>query len=80
MNDTSPKAADDYERIIMACSPEERLRMGCSMFDTAKELVKMAVLDQNRNADSKEIKRKIFLRFYGQEFDEAQKRKILECL
>jgi hypothetical protein len=64
----------------MAKSPEERLIMGCSMFDAAKEIARSSIMEENPKISPREIKEKIFLRFYGREFDEDRKKKILDAL
>ena len=80
MNDTSPKITAYYDRMIMERSPQDRLRMGCSMFDTAKEIVRSSILEADPHISAPELKKKIFLRFYGQDFEAEQKIKIIEAL
>jgi len=80
MNDTNPIAALHFRRLIMAKSREERLLMGCSMFDTAKEIVKDAIVNHNPGIAAKKLKEEIFLRFYGMEFNKAEKEKILNAI
>ncbi len=80
MNDTNPKVASKFRQLIMAKSQEERLLMGFSMFDTAKHIVKAAILNQNPGISSEARKREIFLRFYGSDFSEIEKDKILSVL
>ena len=78
VNDTSPAAASQFRKLIMAKSREERLVMGCSMFDTAKQIVKDSILNQNPRVTPRRIKKEIFLRFYGMEFNISEKKKILK--
>ncbi len=80
MNDTSEKVDAYFRGLLMKKSPQERLRMGCSMFDTAKAIVRSSILERNPKSSSRKIKREIFLRFYGQDFQQEQRRKILETL
>ena len=77
MNDTSPKMTAYYDRMIMERSPQERLRMGCSMFDTAKQIVHSAIIS---SVFTKQNRQEVFLRFYGHDFNEQEKNKILESL
>ncbi|MDC4203121.1 MAG: hypothetical protein MPW13_01790 [Candidatus Manganitrophus sp.] len=51
--------------------------MGFSMFDMARKQVLASILNQNPNADSKEIRKQLFLRFYGQDFTPEECEKIL---
>ena len=73
MNDTSPKITAYYDRMIMERSPQDRLRMGCSMFDTAKQII-------ISSAFTKQNRKDLFLRFYDHDFNEQEKNKILESL
>lgn len=75
MNDTQPAIDSHFRRLVMAKSGEERLRMGCSMFDAAKEIVKSAILDYDPGITAVELKKEFFLRFYGLEFSRRKKRK-----
>lgn len=80
MNDTSQRMEEKYFELLMQRSGEERLKMGCSMYDTAKEIVKSSILEKEKDITALELKKKIFLRFYGHEFTEARRQKILEAL
>ena len=80
MNDTSPAVNAHFESLIMQKSAEERLRMGCSMFDAAKQIVKSSSLETNPSIQEKQMRREIFVRFYGQEFTESQRNGILMAL
>lgn len=80
MNDTSALMTAKYYRLIMARSNAERLRMGCSMFDTAKKIVRSAILNRNPKITAGGMKAEVFLRFYGSEFSETEQAKILNGL
>ena len=80
MNDTSLKASEQFQRLLMRKRPEERLRMGCSMFDAAKTMAMSSILGQFPGISSMDMKKKIFLRFYKEEFSEIQREKILNAL
>lgn len=77
MNDTSLEVAALFEDLIMAKSNEQRLLMGCSMYDTAKQIVRSAIYNQHPQITPEEMKKQIFLRFYGLDFSQADKEKIL---
>jgi len=66
--------------MLLARSPEERLKMGCSMGATARALVRASVLAQDPHASPAALRRALFLRFYGHDFDEAQRERIMERL
>ena len=77
MNDTSPEMEKRYHAMLMERSGKERLEMGCSMYDAARAIVKSSILNDTPGLTERELKEKIFLRFYGLDFSEAQKRKII---
>ncbi|MDP8262792.1 MAG: hypothetical protein P9M13_05760 [Candidatus Ancaeobacter aquaticus] len=80
MKDTSDAIAVRFQDMIMRRNPAERLLMGCSMYDTAKQIVKSSILNQNQGITPQKLKEEIFLRFYGMEFSESEKKKILSAL
>ena len=80
MNDTSPDMESRYRAMIMERSGEERLKMGCSMFDAAKALMQAGILDQNPHTSPAEIRRYLFMQLYGHEFDADSRRKILAAI
>jgi len=77
MNDTSPEMEKRYHAMLMRRSGQERLKMGCSMYDAAKQIVKSSILNESPGLTESELKEKIFLRFYGLDFSQAQKQKII---
>lgn len=80
MNDTSPEMEKRYHTMLMERSGEERLKMGCSMYDAARAIVRSSILNENPGLTESELKEKIFLRFYGLDFSETEKRKIIAGL
>lgn len=80
MKDTSDKIWSRYNKIMMQKTGEERLLMGCSMFDAAKEIVRSSLISKSPNLDTQSLKRNIFLRFYGHEYSEAELNNIIMSL
>jgi hypothetical protein len=76
MNDTNPEMAAQFRNLMKAKSNEQRLLMGCSMFDTAKQTTQSAIYNQRPSITPQEMRKEIFLRFYGQQFSRAEKEKI----
>jgi hypothetical protein len=66
--------------MLLRRSPEERLKMGCSMDATARILVRASVLAQDPQASPTAVRRALFLRFYGHEFDVVERERILARL
>jgi hypothetical protein len=69
-----------YRAMLLARSPEDRLKMGCSMSATARALVRASVLAQDPQASPVALRRALFLRFYGHEFKAAERERILAWL
>ncbi len=66
--------------MLLQRSSGERLVMGCSMHATAQALVRASVLAKNPLASPAEVRRALFLRFYGEEFDARERGRILAWL
>jgi hypothetical protein len=66
--------------MLLARSPEERLKMGCSMGATARALARASVLARDPHATPGAVRRALFLRFYEHEFDETQRKRIMASL
>jgi Uncharacterised protein family (UPF0158) len=75
--DTPPEFMQRYRAMLLARSPEERLKMGCSMGATTRALLRASVLAQDPHASPAAVRRALFLRFYGHEFDASERERIL---
>ena len=80
MFDTHPDVEIRFRKLIMSKSGEQRLLMGCSMFDAAKKIVQSAMASQQPEITAQEMREGTFLRFYGQEFSQTDREKILSVL
>ena len=78
MKDTSPEIEVLFYQMMMKKSGQERMMMGFSMFDMARMQVEAGIRANKPDATIQEIKREIFLRFYGQEFSLEEQEKILK--
>ena len=74
MNDTTPEIESRLDEIYERKSGEEKLLICLKMFETAREIVISSLL---KNISERELQKKIFLRFYGNDFGENEKVKIL---
>ncbi len=63
----------------MALTPEQRLRMGCEMFDTARALAE-AGLANEPNPQNLSLRSRLFLRLYGRDFSIEEQEKIIRAL
>jgi hypothetical protein len=75
MNDTFPEAQKIQDELFARLSGEERLLMGLEMFVTARKIVLSSFPE---NLTGNEINKRLFLRFYGSDFSEEEKDKILK--
>lgn len=76
MKDT-PKHIEELVRtMMMARTGEERMRMGCSMFDAAQAMARASLA----HLPERDMRVQLFKRFYGSEFDEETSAKIIERL
>ncbi len=78
MNDTSSFIEKRFREMMMEKSGEERLKMGFSMFNDARKMVIASICKTTQNCNSEEIRKLIFLRFYGDEFSKEIREKILK--
>ena len=77
MNDTSPEIEKMLRVKYMSLSGFERVQIGSSMFESAKKIVESSL---PKELPPVEKKIQMFLRFYGQEFSEVEKNKIINRL
>ena len=77
MNDTHPSIAAEYHERLMSQSNETRLLMGSRMFDACREIV---MASMPKDLTERELRVRLFLRFYGSDFDEKTREKIVHHL
>jgi hypothetical protein len=80
VKDTAPEIERLHRQLLLERSREERLKMGCSMHAMARELIVASVLEKDPQASPAALRRAIFLRFYGREFDAATRERIIARL
>lgn len=66
-----------YRAMLMRRTGEARLIMGCAMRDTARAFVEASLRELDPQATAVTIRKGLFLRFYGHEFDESTCQEIL---
>lgn len=80
MTDTNKKMDKIYITMMQKKTNEERLIMGCSMFDTAKAIVLSSINNNLKILNENNIKVELFLRFYAVDYTDIEKQKIIKCL
>jgi hypothetical protein len=80
MNDTSPALEERYRATLMQRTGEERLIMGCGMRDAARAIMEASFLEQDPCASIATLRKGLFLRLYGHEFDAETRTKILAAI
>ncbi len=68
MKDTSDEMLIKWHGMLDALSPEERVRMTCSMFDFAREIVTASIQNEVPDISHGDLERRILHRFYGVDF------------
>jgi hypothetical protein len=79
MKDTSTAIDQLFTNKLLALEPEERLAMACRMYSAAKALVRAGIA-KGGDMSAAEMRISVFLRLYGQDFDQAKQAKILSRL
>jgi len=78
--DTPPDVEAQFDALLAARSGPERVRMMSEMFDMARALV-LADLRRTRGSMTEaEVRQALFERLYHDDFDEEERRRILERL
>ena len=80
MKDTPPEVDVRYRAMLMQQSGAERFLMGCEMRETARALVEASIRKQDPQATPEAVRKGLFLRFYGHEFDVDSREKILAAI
>ena len=80
MKDTSPEMDARYRMLLMQRSGEDRLKMGCAMRETVRAFVEASIREQDPQATPETVRKRLFLRFYGHEFDGDSRAKILAAI
>jgi hypothetical protein len=80
MTDTPLEVESRYHALLMALPAERRLRMASSMSATARTLVLASALTRDPGASEAELRRTLFLRFYGDDFTPRDRERILAWL
>ena len=78
MKDTSPEMEARLRELFRQRSGAERVRMGCEMFSTARVIMTSSLEAQGYRG--MELRKQIFLRTYGQDFDPVTLAKICQAL
>jgi hypothetical protein len=77
MNDTDKKIDDIYREMIRKKTGEERILMGFSMFQFSTKILLSSVKEKIPDID---LKKYMFLKIYGSDFDSLQIKKILNSI
>lgn len=80
MKDTTPEMEQKMYEMIRQKTPLERLKMGCSMYETSKLLVLRFILMNNPGISEADIRKELFLKFYADDFTLEQQEKIIKHL
>jgi len=77
MYDTSPEMEARMMNMLSQKTPEARLRMACSMLASAKLLVRSGIIHGEPTLTEAQIRGRVFLRLYGDDFSEEEIQRIV---
>ncbi len=80
MKDTPPGVERKFRRMLLKRPGQERLKMGCSMHAAAQALAKASLSQRYPGAHAAKLKRLLFLRFYGADFEPEERKRIASAL
>lgn len=78
--DTSPEVQARFEALLLARSPEERLRMAARMFDTARELLLAGIRQRFNHLTPAQERGLLFFYTYRDDFSPATLQRIMSHL
>lgn len=77
MHDTSPEMEARTLEMMAQKTPEERLRMACSMLAAGRLLVRNSIIREEPDLTEAQIRGRLFLRLYGDDFSEEEIQRIV---
>jgi hypothetical protein len=77
VNDTDPMIQKMLDERYQKMTGEERLKIGFSMYDTARAIV-LSSLPQDLSTEDRAVQ--LFLRFYEHDFSSEEREKIVEAI
>ncbi|MFQ5737486.1 MAG: hypothetical protein ACE5JX_00600 [Acidobacteriota bacterium] len=80
MRDTPATVEARFREMILTRSPAQRLVMACRMLATAKALLCAGLTHEYGHLERAELRRHVFLRLYGKDFSETERKKIISLL
>ena len=80
MTDTPPPIQKLYRELLLARSGEERLKMGCDMFDSAVAIAQAAIESVDDGSSAGERRARLFRRLYAADLDPATVANVVERL
>jgi hypothetical protein len=80
VKDTPPGIERKFRKMLLERSGQERLKMGCSMHATAQALARASISQRHPNVRAAELKRLLFLHFYGTDFEAEERKRIASAL
>lgn len=79
-DDTTPRAAALFHRLMMARSAQERGQMGASMFDAARAAALGSIRQRLPGLSATEERVQLFVRLYERDLSAAQVRRVIAAI
>ena len=80
MTDTSPETEARFKQLFSQCSPGDRVRMACEMFDLARGLMTARIRAEDPSISNPDLRVRLFERTYADDFDESEQFRIIKRL
>ena len=80
MNDSSPDIEARLDALCAQRSGSDRVRMACEMFTLARTLMVANIRAEQPDISDSDLRVTIFERTYGDDFDAAERARIIERL
>ena len=77
MGNKTNKVDKLYKKMLREKSGEERMMMGFSMFQFSTKILLSSLKEKS---PARDLKRNIFIRLYGNDFDDKKKKEIIKYL
>ena len=77
MNDTTFEMDEKMREMCRLKTPEERFKMGRSMYDTSRYLTTCSILRNNPDISKADLQKELFLSFYRDDFNPAERQEII---
>jgi hypothetical protein len=77
MSDTPARIEERYKEMLLSRTSSERLKMASKMYDSGRKLVISGIQNGRQQLNAPQLRRRLFLRMYGNDFTASEREKII---